>query len=252
MNNFLKQDLNRVFRSYSFWLGFFLTIGSCIFGIYPNIKYANDSGALRLFFYAHSVGSTSIYSLIAPLIAAIPYSYSYCIDKQSGFLNYIYIRETKHKYAISRIISNALAGGIVLALPLLIILISVCIFFPIKSAYLGSVVGAFANIFFKSQIMYIFILIVLSFIFGMIYATIGLAISAFTNNKYLAIVFPFFVYLIPAIIFPIFGLDAIEPSTTLIPHANVNTTESMIFIQLGLLLIISTVSFYKGVFRKGD
>jgi hypothetical protein len=100
--------------------------------------------------------------------------------------------------------------------------------------------------------MYIFILIVLSFIFGMIYATIGLAISAFTNNKYLAIIFPFFVYLIPAIIFPIFGLDAIEPSTTLIPHANVNTTESMIFIQLGLLLIISTVSFYKGVVRKGD
>lgn len=251
MTNLLKQDFKRAFINIYFLLAILICLLACSLGIYPYIDFF-ENGAIYFFLRAHSIGSSSVLALMVPLIPAIPFAFSYVNDKESGFINYIYLRNSKKEYIISRLISNSLAGGLSLALPLLFVFGLLSSIFPVKYVDMGSVKGAFSSIYNTSQVNYVFLLIGLAFIFGAVYSTLGLAVTAFVENKYLAIVFPFFVYFIPGILFPILGLDCFEPSTTFIPSANIYTKWYMIFIQQGILFILSASLFYIKVIREGD
>lgn len=251
MIKFLKQDLKRAICSKNFLAATLICFISFIVGIYPFLRFT-FKGSIYLFLRAHSQGTSSILCLIAPLIVSIPFSNSYCIDTQSKLINYIYLRIGRKKYFISRVISNGLAGGFSIALPLSLLFVILSLIFGIKPVYMGDVRGAFGDVYNSSQFRYVLILIVLAFIFGIVYSTLGLAISTFINNKYLAIIFPFFVYFIPGLLFGSFGIAYLEPSTTFDPSVNIYATKFTIIIEQAFIFATSVIVTYIGMFRSGD
>jgi hypothetical protein len=251
MGSLLKEDLKRAFFSYPYLIALTLVLGSLIYGLYPDWD-APNAGFVYHFRTAYASGFTSILALLAPLLVTIPFVSSYAVDRESGFLKYLLLRTDRSRYAFSKLIANALAGGSVLFLALTLLFFGLYFWFPGSSVDYVNPGGAFHSVYFESEVAYVWVLIGLSFLFGATYATLGLAASAWVKNKFFGMVFPFFVYLVPGFLFPALSLDRFEPSTTYDPSSNIYTTPLAIFVQIFLLMGIGVISFYVGMMRKEE
>lgn len=253
MKKLLLEDLKRAFFSYPFLVAGCLCIGAGIYGFWPEWDLEDPlNGFAYLFRLAHSSGTTSILSLLAPLLVTLPFVSSYYMDKKSGFFTYILLRTQRKNYILSKLLSNGLVGGSVLSIPLLMLLAVLMILYPGSSRELVNPGGAFGGVYQQSEVGYLLVIIGISFLFGVTYATLGLGVSAFVNNPYFAMIVPFFVYLVPGFVFPYLSLAYLEPSTTFVIDSNTLSTPVTVFTQLFLLLAIGVISFILGVVKKSE
>lgn len=119
-------------------------------------------------------------------LSCIPFSYSYIVDKKSGFIKNIQARSSKRKYIISKVICNSVIGGLIPVISSLISLIILLILFnneiPSKLMPLTMKNGAFSEILFISPCIYIFITLAILFIIGGTYSMFSLAIGMITDK----------------------------------------------------------------------
>ena len=103
------------------------------------------------------------------------------------------------KFALTRIVTVALSGGTMLAIPFIIVL-SIAYCFGIPGIPTGSDEGLMAGTALMFYIenygeWYIFLWkVILGFLFGCIWALAGLAFAVWLPNKYVALIAPFVLY----------------------------------------------------------
>lgn len=151
---------------------------------------------------------TSYLPLLAPIIACIPFSNSYILDKASGFSKYIYPKLEVKRYLTIKLLVNAIVSGVTLFIPQMIMLTILLIIRGINSNKI-EMVGAFSIIYSNSKIAYILILLIVQFVFGAVFSTFALGISSINENKYLTIIIPFIYVIITGTVFEILGLNNI-------------------------------------------
>lgn len=247
MNNYFKIEFRRAIFSKNTLIAvtivFISLLIPCYFG--SIIPFPNEDG-INFFIRIGAFLPTSYLPLLAPLVACIPFSNSFILDKNSGILNYIYPKLKNKTYLITKLIVNALVSGLVFLIPQIIMLIIILLFKGVNDNII-EIVGAFSMIYYKSKIMYVLILIFMQFIFGVVFSTFALGISVVTENKYLTILIPFIYVMITGTVFEIIGLNKLfnfNVITLFDISYSANITIFNIILHNICLFLIGSVLFY--------
>ncbi|MFR8871406.1 hypothetical protein [Paraclostridium sordellii] len=181
------------------------------------------------------------YELVIILLACIPFSASYVIDKKTGFINNVLLRTNSRKYILSKAIFNSIIGGLIVIIPSTIILIVSSMFLnnsvPKLSIYYPT--GFFKSYFFSNINLYVLFYTTILFIIGMTYSTLSMAIGMLTENIILCLLCPSIFWYVGSILFESLGLNILAPWN--IYYFNVEPSISFEY-SLILTLLIFTVS----------
>ena len=189
-------------------------------------------------------------ALVAPLLATFIFSDSYLLDLESGYLNFIYLRISKKKYVLTRLLVNALASGLIMVISSTVMYAILYIFLGISETSLNPVQGPFDFIYLNSKIIYIIVLMIVSFIFNVVFSTFALGISAWTKNRYLTILSSFFYYVISGTLFVLLGLNKLNATILFTLHQI--ATEFDVILYQCILFAIGFNLFYFGVLWKNE
>ena len=142
--------------------------------------------------------ASSLLFLIFPLIASLPYSWNYCIEKKSGYINNVITRVNKGHYIKTKFVTTFLIGAISIFVPLLINIMIVSSFIPaIKPNvyydifYNMPISYVFSEMFYKTPIVYTVMKVLLISFFGGSFAVLGQATGTIAKNKFIVVLFPF-------------------------------------------------------------
>ncbi|HHU18987.1 MAG TPA: hypothetical protein GXZ58_01845 [Bacilli bacterium] len=151
---------------------------------------------------ATSLGFTLFFTLM-PLIAALPYGWSYFIENKSGYVKTVVTRSAKTEYFLAKYIATFISGGLVILIPLLINFIVVACFIPAvtpstmytmyHSVYHGSL---WSQSYYTNPVWFVILYLILDFIFAGLFATMSLTVSLFVKNRIAVILVPFFLILV--------------------------------------------------------
>ena len=204
----------------------------------PELRFGHEAGAVYVFrmFYNSSL------SLLAPMLATIPFAQSFAAERNSGFLRSIMCRMPARRYAIGKLLSAALSGGLVLAGPLLGVLLWATSVYPIVADPNGNpvLVGRLS----VEPLAFMWISVGIAFLFGATFSVVGLAGSVFFRSPYYANVVPLPLYIVPALFFVYAGLPYLDPPMMWSPSNNVGTTPATVGGQYAAVLVVSVFLFF--------
>ena len=143
------------------------------------------------------VGSWLFFTL-APLLIALVYSWSYQSERASGYTNSMLVRTDRVSYYASKYCATFVAGGTVVAVPLILSYVIAACILPVympdhydalyiiiqPSDFLGT-------LFWYSPALYMVVRIGLDFVFAGLWATFVLALSLVVKNRVALMVVPF-------------------------------------------------------------
>ncbi len=252
----LRVELFRAFCNRLFLLSVLLGILALAYGLVdyaagPNpIDMPGASPFLNNAFDAFIWAENSLFALLVPLFAVLPFSDSFVVDRSHGYINFILARSNCWRYNFSKFLSNFLAGGMSLAIPLLLFYAYVNIryprgFPPLTEARIpyDPMPGPLGFYYRADPDSYILFLIALAFIFGGVYATFALAVSSLVHNRYIGLAFPFVFYNVANFILAVLSLEYWTPPATLVPHSINLTSWLTVFGELGGIFLVSTLCF---------
>ncbi|MBI4760795.1 MAG: hypothetical protein ACOYYF_14505 [Chloroflexota bacterium] len=268
----LREEMLRAIRNKSFLLSIALALFSLTHGfadyIGPAPLRAPDYIRLLPPFYYNAYDAViwaewfSLFGFIAPLIAVLPFSDSLGQDRTSGFLRFILSRSSYRLYFVSKSVAAALAGGLAVSLPILLLFaLSNVVFkrginldvYESKLTTSPDALGPFGALYHSAPDLYILSLAALGFVFGAVYALLGLSISAISDNRYISLATPFLAYMLVNFAMEILGgLSKWIPLSALLPFWYRGIQWKHIGLSLGIALGVSMALFLLAGWLKQD
>lgn len=215
MRCMFRLELNKALKNKFFYvaiiIGSFITVLSLIYNI--NIYQKNFSvdtenvnpmyGAFSLFNLwiggePFSFGSAA-YFCVFPLLVSIPYGWSYCEEKRSGYIRMVIVRSGKKAYLLSKYIAVFVSGALAMVIPLLFNFCISALFFPATTptpVYCTSN-GIFyeslmSMIYYSSPFLYVLFYLCIDFVFGGLISCISYATACFVKHRTVAVIVPLF------------------------------------------------------------
>lgn len=167
------------------------------------MRYAwNYSGADVLYFWdiAQNIG---YFTSISILCCTALNCTSFLNDYHSNYYRSCVLRSGKLNYTLSKYLSCVIAGGITLALGLVIFILILRIKFPLiaeNSSYLEMYIRSSDSIFTGkllkdgNYIEFFAVYTLLAFLFGALWSAVGICMSAFIADKYVASFSPYIIW----------------------------------------------------------
>lgn len=258
----LRMEMRRVLVSRFFWIALAIGTVSLLAGLashmtgYESWREAVNSGNPNfdpMFYNAFDAFLSARFgfiSLLAPLLAALPFADSFALDKTSQFMRLTLPRAGRRRYMVTRLIVNAIAGGVVLVIPHLALYAATLLLLPqgltTPEVYMQQrmiVQGPWEDIYTINPHLYLWIMMGLSFVFGCVYATIGLAAGCLTENRYVAVAAPLLAYIIGSFLLGAMGLSAMLPTVTFTPQLVTHSSDVFILGQLGVLMAVAVILY---------
>ncbi len=142
------------------------------------------------------------YFFLFPILVAIPYGWSYCMERRSGYIKNMVIRTSSWRYYLSKYIALFLSGGLAMVIPLLFNFLLTAMFVPMTTPYpyyitsYGIISSAFLSEFFYTKpFLHVFLYLLVDFIYCGLIACLCFAFAAFVKNHVIAVLLPFFALL---------------------------------------------------------
>lgn len=195
MKGFFWQDLKRSFLN----MGFFAGLLAVTYILVSAAFHAPLDRSRSSYHIMIEIFAASGFGPFAAIFPGLAYASAFCEEYSSGYLKMIYSRMSWKKFGITRIVTVALSGGVMMAIPFFI---AMCIVYccGIPGIPSGSDEGLMSGMVLISYIetygeWYIFLWkVLLGFLFGCIWALAGLAFAVWLPNKYVALIAPFVLY----------------------------------------------------------
>ncbi len=191
---FLGQDIKRsVFN-----LGF--AAGICGLGALLAKNFFTESVGAGSFYYAVvNIMAASGFSVFVPIFPVLGYSSWFCREYESGYYRFILARTSVNEYALTRIVSVALSGGLIVGIPMfLVCFASLGTGLPEVTDTIHTRVDVDVTIMQIAQAygpgMVVAAKTLLSFLFGAAWALVGLSFAVWMPNQYVALIAPFVLY----------------------------------------------------------
>ncbi|BDC00631.1 TPA: hypothetical protein ACF2DS_001847 [Clostridium perfringens] len=269
MKYYFKTELKRALLGRNAIISFFITVGILIASFMNYIGMTNPNLKLVKYFLENpnadaidafiTIMSSSIV-IVFPLLSTIIFADSYLIDKESGFIKFIYTRLSIKKYVLVKVIVNSISSALIAIISSLLTLIFLIIIFGIKNqsitSYTSNILGPFNFLLVSSNTRLIYALIrILSFSIGyIVMSTLALGLSAWIKNKYLVLIFPLFYFIFCGTVLDILGINSVFDFhlARVLSLKYSMTTPIHLFIYPLLLLIIGITLFYSGVIIKNE
>ncbi len=243
----LREELYRACWNWSFMLALALGTLSSGYGLSEYCFPKNIPGTHPFNCNAYDAvifaqkGPNGVIALLVPLLAVLPFADSYALDRTQGYLRHVLVRSSYRRYFFAKFVANLLAGGLAVALPLLLLfgytnLVYPRGLLPIEESRVtigGYPYGPLGSLYRIAPDLYILFRVGVGFIFGATYATLGLDISSFVNNRYIVLATPFLLYHVANFVLAVLGLERWSPPATFIPDAVKTTSWLTVFGELG-------------------
>lgn len=191
-----------------------------------------------------------IFFIIFPLIAVLPYCWSYCSDYKNGYTNIAIEKLGKFKYHKSKYIAVFISSGLVISIPLIVDFLIILLFIPatvpdsVYDIYYGIFSNNFmAGMFYSTPFMYIIIFILLNFVYCGLFGCIGYAASTLIKNKIISALSPNIIVLTTEFIKNIaleknsIQSNNFSPFSFLFPAKSLNTNWFIIVTEIVLLFV---------------
>ena len=142
-----------------------------------------------------------IYFFIWPILAAMPFGWSYHQERQNGVYNQIISRSSKQTYFISKYIAVFVSGGLAVSLPLLFDLFATAMVCPYVVPTPIIPINIISDGYFLSELYYsrpwtyAFIICFVDFLLGGITATLCISAGSKIRLQIVVILIPFATYL---------------------------------------------------------
>ena len=193
--NFLLQDIKRSFMNMGFMAGF------CGLSALLTYNFVTESIHAGSVYYAIvNILAASGFIVFLPVFPVLGYASNFCEEYESGYYRMMLSRMKPQKYAQVRIISVALSGGAIVAIPYLILcLAAVHTGVPVMTTDVNTLrVDADLEMVVIAQTygvgVMVAVKVLLGFLFGAAWALVGLAFAVWMPNKYVSLIAPFVLY----------------------------------------------------------
>lgn len=208
----LKTELWRLFRTRLFWVGMgiatlivLVDMGQNLTKILDFLGYASPSphGYDNYSLFVRWIGVNmdtvgySWFYMLFPLLAALPYSWSFRGDIKSGFMKNELIRTTRVELMKNRAVTVFLSGILVIGIPLAIDLFGSAMFLPdSKPEVMGLATpiwsgSLFASLFYTKPWLCACLYLVTEMLWGGVIALLGMAFGILLESQLLATLAPF-------------------------------------------------------------
>ena len=273
MKRFLNIEFNRVVKSYGFLasvaLGVFLGLGQYYFEVLKMRQYLDVYLREELsMLVPHSVfykwiggeGYTFQHYMLMiclPIIASMPWASSTYADRKETITNNMWTRGKKRDYLLSKYIVNFLIGGTCCLLPFVINIVLTAATLPslvpevATGGYSIKTGSMFAELFYTRPYTYVFLYMIVIFAFCGLFATTALSSGEWGNNSFTIILFPLILHLFMYEVCSPIKWQRIAPYHFLDPSQSAPDTKLwIIMIEAFVMIVFSTLSFYKGLKRE--
>ncbi len=233
-------EIRRSVIAAPFFTSVILVVLGSLWWIRPDLRWGDEVGV----FYLYVRLFDGPVSLAAPVLAAVPFASSYALDRNEGFSRSILMRAETIRYQVVRLLSNALAGGLVLAVPMTGLLLWLQARYPLVESINGPS-PFFGSTVYLDQVTHMWLLAGLSLLFGATYATVGLASSTLLRNPYYAYVIPFAAFMIPAILLGSTDFAFLYPAMMWAPSMNTKATALSVGAQYAVFWAVSLTLYFR-------
>lgn len=195
MQGFFIQDIKRSFLNKGFLIGLFMVTGMLLKAVFES----SLDGTRSSYDIVVNFSATSGFGPFAGVFPALAYASIFCEEYQSGYIRMIFARMRPVKFGILRMISVALSGGTMLAIP-----IGISFIIALNCGIPGIPQGCDQSLLDKSEMLSYLEKygdwsiavgrVMLAFLFGCAWALVGLAFAVWISNRYVALIAPFVLY----------------------------------------------------------
>lgn len=212
--------------------------GDYAVGVYPNTLYESFLAGEDYTVF------NSLYYMLLPLYAVLPFGISFYIDENSGYLKNIYCRVKKKNYIFAKylavFLSGAIASGMPFALSLVLTALKYPAVLPNSMAMQNHIVDAslLSEMYNTYPMIYVLFYLGIVMLFGGFLATVALVVS-FSARNYLAVFFaPFMLYLVQYYGMSQFSLG----QYSIYDIVNMSSGNSHMFETVGMIVVYILVS----------
>lgn len=203
-----------------------------------------------IMFGANAIHWTFNYYLLIPALATLPFGISYLQDKKGGYIKNILVRTSQKSYYRAKYLAVFLSGGTVSAVPLLLEVFFMGLFFPLKTAapYTDMAIGPssmWVNLYYSNTLLYALAYALLIFVFGGLAASLALVVSRYLDYIFTVWVTPFLVVLAIHNVASILIKWNWSPLEYLRAYQPAACSVGVIFLQFLVLLILGIVLFVR-------
>lgn len=220
LNRMIKLELRKALKSKLFYgsigIGCVITIVSLVYylGIQQNqlslLRATKDTNPTRYLcnVFTYWIGGepfslgTAVYFFVFPLLVAIPYGWSYCEEKRSGYVRMVAVRSGRVPYFLSKYIAVFLSGGLAMVIPLAFSFLSGLLFFPAytpmpidgtsNAVFLGSLMS---SLYYSIPFLYVFFYLCIDFLFCGLIACLSYGVTCFIKYRAITVILPMFLLL---------------------------------------------------------
>ncbi len=191
---FVISDLKRGFTERNFVLSVFAGLFCIALSALVVIQAGQDS-AFDLFKSTHGL----LLPIVAPLLAAFPYSNMTMIEKQSKYKLLMDFRQNDESMIIKRFFTNGIISGFAVLIPSAVLFV-LCLFMGLDESI--------------SEIVSV---LLLNFLFGAAFGSLSYSLTFYTDKRYIPTIAPQVIYLLLIYSFPHLGLEQFYPPLSFSP-----------------------------------
>ncbi len=145
---------------------------------------------------------SSVYFFVFPLLAAIPYGWSYCEEKKCGYLGMAAVRSGKTTYFLSKYIAVFISGGLAMVIPLVFNFLLTALFFPAVTpdpvnctSYGVFFNSLMATLYYTMPFLYVFFYLCIDFLYCGLIACLSYAVTSIVRRRVIVVILPLFLLL---------------------------------------------------------
>lgn len=199
-------------------------------------------------------------NLLWPLLAAIPFGWSYCQEKSCNYDIQITTRISKIQYFWAKYIVAFVGGGLVVAFPLVFDLVVNALIVPVCIPDVTTSITPIFNYSFLSELfysrpwLYALFVIIIRFLWGGVAASLCWLVTPRVRYQFVPMLFPFVFIAAMDVLHELFceiTMQALGFSPLILAQIAIGapTPGSLIFGVMGFLLILSLFAGYKRVVK---
>ncbi len=216
----VKFELRRAFHSRMFFISLLLGLIICMadlitFASMGEKEIGDVSLILAWIGTDGRFAYTSMFYVLLPVLACLPYGGSYYTDMSSGYEKNICVKASRGNYMMAKGLAVFATGFVAVALPLLVNLFLCAGLYPNrlpeKLTYLSAAIqdiSLFPLLFHQHPHMYCLVFIFLDGLFGGLLGLLSLCVSKLVESHFTAVMCPFVLYVVTGIAFQ--GSDGIH------------------------------------------
>lgn len=205
----LRAELYRAFGNKFFFLSLALGIGIAVAHIFQFVIPTSIEESAYIYDFPASaftrwIGGWSypvhpdLFYLVSPLLAALPFGWSFSADWNSGYANQVFARARRWQFLLAKVLASFASAGVAVIAPLIINFLGTACVLPLITPHVTGI-GSFmvlpmyfmGDLFFENPLAYLGTYLSISFIAAGLMGCLCFPASLLLSNKYVVICFPF-------------------------------------------------------------